>query len=247
MVNQHNFNNPENLQLSNSYSVISATLDNPYVAKPIEYGDFRSADPVINSMLPKKLNLGHNNGNADNGNDIITPNHNVNLGLTSPGTVTKSMECSGLDYIDTNTNYDKLPFQVCLNKFNKQYRIPEMAFNNLMNDLPYTFSALQKDEKERYLSSLQGFIDKESRKNNIHLNQGHNKHYNNPHNDDDSDDSDNNVHKSAHLHSFTNIKEHFGDKKPKCSGLGLSLSGILTIVIIIIIILVFVLFIANKN
>jgi hypothetical protein len=244
MINQHNFNNPENLQLSNSYGVISATLDNPYVAKPIEYGDFRSADPVLNSMLPKLLNLGHNDGNANNGNDITSPNHNVNLGLTSPGTVTKSMECSGLDYIDTNTNYDKLPFQVCLNKFNKQYRIPEMAFNNLINDLPYTFSAVQEEEKERYLSSLQGFIDKESIKNGIHLNKHHNNH-NNHNNQPDNDDD--NSHKNTHIDSFKNIKEHFGDKKPKCSGSGLSLSGILTIVIIIIIIIVFVLFIANKN
>ena len=57
-ISNKNFNNPQNLQLSDSYSTISATLNNPYVAKPIDYGDFRSSDPVLNSMLPQIINLG---------------------------------------------------------------------------------------------------------------------------------------------------------------------------------------------
>ena len=70
-INNKNFNNPENLQLSDSYSVISSILNNPYVAKPIDYGDFRSADPVLNSMLPSVINQGKNNGNANNMKDVI--------------------------------------------------------------------------------------------------------------------------------------------------------------------------------
>lgn len=226
-----NFNNPENLQLSNSYSTISNTLNNSYVANPIEYGDFRSADPVLNNMLPKIINLGKDNGNANNMKDVININNrNINLGLTSPGYVDNAMKCTGLDFINTNSNVDKLPFQTCLNKFTKQYQIPEMEFNNLMNNLPYTFSALSPLEKKRYLNSLQNFIDTQLIKNG------------NSHNKDNNNNNDNDK----------NIKEYFGDSKvtqdeKNCSSTGLSLSGLLSIIIIIIIVLIFILFIANKN
>ena len=135
-----NFNNPQNLNLSNSFSTVSATLENPAVAQTPEYGDFRSADPGLAALLPK----------------------NLNYGITSPGTVNMETQCNGLDFMDTNPDFSRLPFSACLEKFNDQYRIPEMAFNNLMNSLPYTFSALTPDEQRRYLTSLQNFIDTET-------------------------------------------------------------------------------------
>jgi hypothetical protein len=239
-INQQNFNNPQNLQLSDSFSTISATLNNPFVPKPIDYGDFRSSDPVLNSMLPGVINLGKDNGNANNMKDVFNGNNNFNYGLTSPGFVDNAMKCTGLDFVNTNPDYDKLPFQTCLNKFNSQYQIPEMAFNNLMNNLPYTFSALSPDEQKRYLSSLQNFVDTESTKNGIDMNNMNNlkEKYETVNNEI----SDNN-----------NIKEHFGKQhtgsgqEKSCSSSSLSLSGILSIVLIVIIVLVFLLFIANKN
>lgn len=234
-INQQNFNNPQNLQLSDSFSTISATLNNPFVAKPIDYGDFRSSDPVLNSMLPAVINLGKDDGNAHNMKDVFKGNNNFNYGLTSPGFVDNAMKCTGLDFVNTNPDYDKLPFQTCLNKFNSQYQIPEMAFNNLMNNLPYTFSALSPDEQKRYLSSLQNFVDTESTKNGIDMNKINNlkEKYETINNE---------------ISSKNNIKEHFGSgHKKSCSSSSLSLSGILTIVLIVIIVLVFLLFIANKN
>ncbi len=64
--------------------------------------------------------------------------------------------------MDTNPDYNKIPFGFCLNKYQKQYRIPEIAFNNLMNSLPYTFSALSEEEKKRYLDLLNKFIKNET-------------------------------------------------------------------------------------
>ena len=230
-INQQNFNNPQNLQLSDSFSTISATLNNPFVPKSIAYGDFRSSDPVLNSMLPGVINLGKDNGNANNMKDVFNGNNNFNYGLTSPGFVDNAMKCTGLDFVNTNPDFDKLPFQVCLNKFNSQYQIPEMAFNNLMNNLPYTFSALSPQEQKRYLSSLKNFVDTESTKNGIDMNNM------------------NNLKEKYEI--VNNVKENFGNKhdsKPKgCSSSSLSLSGILSIVLIVIIVLVFLLFIANKN
>ena len=135
-----NFNNPQNLNLSNSFSTVSATLENPAVAQTPEYGDFRSADPGLAALLPK----------------------NLNYGITSPGTVNMETQCNGLDFMDTNPDFSRLPFSACLEKFNDQYRIPEMVFNNTMNSLPYTFSALTPDEQRRYLTSLQNFVDTET-------------------------------------------------------------------------------------
>ena len=237
-INLQNFNNPQNLQLSNSFSTISATLNNPYVSKPIDYGDFRSSDPVLNSMLPAVINLGKDNGNANNSKDILNGNNNFNYGLTSPGFIDNAMKCTGLDYVNTNPDFNKLSFQQCLNKFNSQYQIPEMSFNNLINNLPYTFSALSPNEQKRYLSSLQNFIDTQSTKNGIHIN---------------STDKINNLKenfKTLNNETSNNndVKENFGDKSEKnCSSSTLSLSGILSIVLIVIIVLVFLLFIANKN
>ena len=239
-INQQNFNNPQNLQLSDSFSTISATLNNPFVPKPIDYGDFRSSDPVLNSMLPGVINSGKNNGNANNMKDVFNGNNNFNYGLTSPGFVDNAMKCTGLDFVNTNPDYDKLPFQTCLNKFNSQFQIPEMAFNNLMNNLPYTFSALSPDEQKRYLSSLQNFIDTESTKNGIDMN--------NMNNLKEKYETVNNE-----TSSKNNIKENFGKQhtgngnEKNCSSSNLSLSGILSIVLIVIIVLVFLLFIANKN
>lgn len=137
----YNFNNPQFLSLSDSYSTVSATLENPAVKSGINYGDFTSADPYLSTLLPK----------------------NLNYGITSPGTVHMETDCSGLDFMNTNPDYDKLPFKVCLEKFSDQYKIPEMTFNNLMNNLPYTFSSLSEEEKKRYLKSLQEFVNKESK------------------------------------------------------------------------------------
>lgn len=239
-INQQNFNNPQNLQLSDSFSTISATLNNPFVPKPIDYGDFRSSDPVLNSMLPGVINLGKDNGNANNMKDVFNGNNNFNYGLTSPGFVDNAMKCTGLDFVNTNPDYHKLPFQTCLNKFNSQFQIPEMAFNNLMNNLPYTFSALSPDEQKRYLSSLQNFVDIESTKNGIDMN--------NMNNLKEKYETVNNE-----TSSKNNIKENFGKQhtgsgdEKNCSSSSLSLSGILSIVLIVIIVLVFLLFIANKN
>ena len=142
MIKLNNFNNPEDLALSNSYSTVSVTLDNPILDNTINYGDFRTANPIMQSMLPK----------------------NLNLGITSPGFVDMETNCTGLDYMNTNPDYDKLPFMVCLNKFQQEYQIPEMAFNNLLKNLPYTFSALTEEEKRRYLASLENFLKKEKSK-----------------------------------------------------------------------------------
>ena len=250
-VNQQNFNNPQNLQLSDSFSTISTTLNNPFVPKPIAYGDFRSSNPVLNSMLPGVINLGKDNGNANNMKDVLNGNNNFNYGLTSPGFVDNAMKCTGLDFVNTNPDYDKLPtFQVCLNKFNSQYQIPEMSFNNLMNNLPYTFSALSPQEQKRYLSSLQKFVDTESIKNGIDMNNNlkeNNEIFNNvKENFGDTEFIKNGIDMN------NNLKENFGNKhdsklEKNCSSSSLSLSGILSIVLIVIIILVFLLFITNKN
>jgi len=239
-INKKNFNNPENLQLSSSYSTISNTLNNPYTIKPIKYGDFSSADPVLNSMLPGVINLGKDNGNANYMKDVVNGKKNLNPGLTSPGFIDNAMECVGLDFVNTNPDYDKLPFQVCLNKFNTEYQIPEIVFNNLMNNLPYTFSALSPIEKKKYLTSLQNFIDTQSK--NIKFNT------NNTNNTNSTNNTNNSEKKFQKFQNDIEIKEYFGNKNEEnSSDSGLSLSGILSIVLIIIIVLIFLLFITNKK
>lgn len=230
-INQKNFNNPQNLQLSDSYSTISATLNNPYVSKTIDYGDFRSADPGLNSMLPAIVNHGRVNGNANNMKNVYNGNKNLNLGITSPGTVDNAMEQVGLNFINTNPDYDKLPFKVCLDKFNSQWQIPQMVFNNLMNNLPYTFSALSQEEKNKYLYLMQTFIENESVKNRINIKKKMK-------NVDIKEDNNKEYFNSINSTNSTNSS---------CTNSTLSLSGMLSIIIIIVIVLIFLLFIANKN
>ena len=218
MANSSNFNNPSKLNSSNSYSVVS-----PY----LEYGDFRSADPTLTKMLPKIHNLGpDNNGNANNYKDVIDAskgNRNINLGLTSPGTVEKSMSCSGLDYVQTNPDYSTLPFQTCLDKFEKQYFMPNIVFNNLLNNLPYTFDRLSEEDKNNYLKSLQNFIKNQ---------------------ENSKDENNNSVKQVINDKENFQVKEHL---KNSCSGDGFSLIGILTIIIVVILIIIFLIFITKNN
>lgn len=191
-----NFNNPQNLNLSNSFSTVSATLENP------AYGDFRSADPGLAALLPK----------------------NLNYGITSPGTVNMETQCNGLDFVDVNVpDFSRLPFQVCLDKFSDRYQIPEIAFNNLMNSLPYTFSALSKEEQTKYLNSLQNFISEESSKSNHPM-------------------------KAKTVHFSDNKKEKFGSngiKKDDCLDNNI-LTNVLYISIIVIMCLLFLIFYLKK-
>jgi len=233
MVNSGNFNNPSELNLSDSYSVVSATLDNPFVTQTVEYGDFRSADPTLAEILPKTLNLGpKNNGNADNYKDVLCGskgNNNINLGLTSPGKVTKAMSCSGLDYIQTNPDYSTLPFQTCLDKFETQYYIPNTVFNNLLNNIPYTFEKLSDEDKKEYLMSLQKFINKEEKENGIDVKI---------------------VNKDIKERFENEIKENLengNNNGSSCSDSGFNLTNILTIIIVVILIIIFLLFITKNN
>ena len=50
-INHQNFNNPQNLQLSDSFSTISATLNNPFVPKPIAYGDFKERKILLLALI----------------------------------------------------------------------------------------------------------------------------------------------------------------------------------------------------
>ena len=140
-----NFNNPSNIPSNNTYSVVSATLENPFVTNKVDYGNFTSADPVLREILPKNVN--------------------INLGITSPGFVDDEGVCTGLGFINNNPSYDKMPFSVCLDKYNTQYAIPESVFDNLMHNLPYTFDRLSKEEKKKYLSQFKKFIEKEEKSN----------------------------------------------------------------------------------
>lgn len=133
-----NNNNPTDInERTKSYSVIVPPLDNK-----LPYNYFGSANPEIDSRLP----------------------YRINLGLTSPGTIHKATACDGLDFINTNPDYDKIPFEYCLKKFGDHYQIPGLTFNNLLNNLPYTFSALTNEQKNSYLSKLKEFVNKESSK-----------------------------------------------------------------------------------
>lgn len=216
-----NFNNPSDLNLSNSYSTVSATLDNPFFNKQL-YGNFGSADPVLQEILPKKINLGPNNGNNNNQGGPL------NLGLTSPGTVLNSMDCSGLDFVNTNPSYDNLTFQMCLDKFNDEYRIPYMTFNNLLKNLPYTFSALNEHQKRHYLHKISKFLDLELNKLN------HKEKFENFENKNENENFEN---------KNENFNENFDDAPNSSSNLPI----ILCLVLLIIILVTSVLFIANKK
>ena len=138
MVN-YNYNNPTNInEITNSYSVVvppSLNIDNPFVNNN-NNNYFGSANPEIESRLPQRINLGPQG-----------PNKNLQLGITSPGTIDKATACDGLDFVNTNPDYDKIPFEYCLQKFGKHYQIPGIAFDNLLNNLPYTFSSLTDEQK----------------------------------------------------------------------------------------------------
>ena len=222
-----NFNNPQNLDLSDSYSTVSATLNNPFV----EYGDFRTADPTLTNILPKQINLGNNNGNANDSKDVLDKtNNNLNLGLTSPGFIDNAYKCTGLDFINTNPDYDNLTFQTCLNKFEKEFRIPELTFNNLLNNLPYTFSALTNEDKKRFLDNLQNFI-------------------NNERNNEINNDSKKN-NKKEKVKNSPQVKEYMkndNDNDNECVSSTLSLTAILTLIIIPLFIIVFVIYLTKKN
>lgn len=225
-----NFNNPDKINNSNSYSIISATLDNPFVKfKPdLAYGDFRSADPVLTSILPK----------------------NLNLGIPSSGFLDTATECTGLQIMNNNPDFDKLPFKVCLDKFSDQYTIPEMTFYNLLNNLPYTFSVLSDEQKKKYIHRLKTFVDTESVKNNIQLQ------------DTIISDKSNDLQNKLDLHKADKIIEHFesennlgnsngngsGNSNSKCNGdKSLKLNYILFIILIIILCIAFlVCFTKNK-
>ena len=225
-----NFNNPDKINNSNSYSIISATLDNPFVKfKPdLAYGDFRSADPVLTSILPK----------------------NIPLGLTSPGFLDKATECTGLQIMNNNPDFDKLPFKVCLDKFSDQYAIPEMTFNNLFNNLPYTFSVLSDEEKKNYIHRLKTFVDTESVKNNIQVQ------------DSIISDKSNDLQNKLDLDKADKIIEHFegvnnlgngngngsGNSNNKCKGdKSLKLNYILFIILIIILCIAFLVYFTKNK
>ena len=221
MVN-YNHNNPTNInEITNSYSVVvppSLNINNPFVNSNqqnnnnLPYGYFGSANPEIESRLPRKINLGPQG-----------PNKNLQLGLTSPGTIDKATACDGLDFINTNPDYDKIPLEYCLQKFGKHYQIPGMTFDNLLNNLPYTFSALTNEQKNSYLSKLKDFVNKESSK----------------------------ISGNKVEHFGNNKKENYGNSKDsddsECSDSNISLSGVLCIIVIIIIVILFLLFLAKKN
>lgn len=143
----------------------------------------------------------------------------LNSGLTSPGTIDNEMECTGLNFFNTNSDYDDLTFQTCLNKFEKDYYINEITFNNLMKNLPYTFSSLNSEQKKKYLDKLEDFITKvkdvPNKKENFQNNKQHYETLQNSNNDN-------------------------------CSDSNFNLSGVLAIIIMILIIIIFVMFITKK-
>lgn len=234
MVNYNN-NNPTNInEITNSYSVIvppSLNIDNPFINSNQQnnnnnfpYGYFGSANPEIESRLPHKINLGPKGPKGPKGPQ--GPNNNLQLGITSPGTIDKATACDGLDFVNTNPDYDKIPLEYCLQKFGEHYQIPGIAFDNLLNNLPYTFSALTNEQKNSYLSKLKDFVNKESSKlpgNKVeHFGNNKKENYGNSNVSNYSNDSD-------------------------CSNSNISLSGVLCIIVIIVIIILFLLFIAKKN
>lgn len=230
MVN-YNHNNPTNInEITNSYSVIvppSLNIDNPFVNSNqqnnnnnnnLPYGYFGPANPEIESRLPHKINLGPQGPQGPGG-----PNKNLQLGITSPGRIDKATACDGLDFVNTNPDYDKIPFEYCLQKFGEHYQIPGLTFDNLLNNLPYTFSALTNEQKNSYLSKLKDFVNKESSK----LSGNKVEHFGN------------------------NKKENYGNSNDSndsdCSDSKISLSGVLCIIVIIVIVILFLLFLAKKN
>lgn len=157
----------------------------------------------MNNNVQKKINPKTSNG--------------LNLGLTSPGTIDNEMQCTGLDFFNTNSDYDDLTFQKCLNKFEKDYYINEIPFNNMIKNLPYTFSSLNSEQKKKYLNKLEDFIAKVK---------------------DAPDKRENFQNNKENYESSTN--------DDNCSDSNFNLTGVLAIIIMVLIIVVFVMFITKK-
>lgn len=123
---------------------------NPFVEPSLSYFEFGNSNKQLNALLPR-INLPKDN----------LDNHKINYGLTSPGTLNNPMECSGLDFMNTST-FDKkeLVFSQCLNKFMNKFQMPQLTFENLLNNLPYTFSALNEQEQKEVIKRLEEFIER---------------------------------------------------------------------------------------
>ena len=120
---------------------------NPFVEPSLSYFEFGNSDQQLNALLPR-INLPKDD----------LGNHKINYGLTSPGTLNNPMECSGLDFMNTST-FDKkeLVFSQCLSKFMNKFQMPQLTFENLLNNLPYTFSALNEQEQKEVIKRLEEF------------------------------------------------------------------------------------------
>jgi len=132
MKDELNFNNPSFLNKNNDTTSL--------VVLPTDYGNFGSLNPDLQGRLP-----------------VIATN--VNLGITSPGTLNPSMECTGLDFVNTNPPYEKLTFQECTNKFETEFRIPQTQIRNLFKNAEYTYAALPDSDKKYYLDTFKKFIE----------------------------------------------------------------------------------------
>ena len=115
---------------------------NPFVEPSLSYFEFGNSDQQLNALLPR-INLPKDD----------LGNHKINYGLTSPGTLNNPMECNGLDFMNTST-FDKkeIVFSQCLSKFMNKFQMPQLTFENLLNNLPYTFSALNEQEQKEVIN-----------------------------------------------------------------------------------------------
>ena len=142
-----------NLRLSELKSNGIVNVNDPSVGElSVKYGDFGQADPDLTKRLP----------------------YSVNLGLTSPGFLDNASECTGVNFINQNPEYDKITFSQCLNKFQDQYFIPQQGFASLLKNLPLTFSALDNDSKKYYINELQKFINTVDEKNKYNISKKNN-------------------------------------------------------------------------
>lgn len=83
--------------------------------------------------------------------------NNIDRGITSPGNIDKADLHNGLDFVSTNNNYN-VSLEHCLNKYGNEFTVPKLTFNNIINNLPYTFSSLNSEDKKIYLEKLNLFI-----------------------------------------------------------------------------------------
>lgn len=162
----------------------------------IKYGDFGNANPELTNKLPTS----------------------VNLGLTSPGFLDNASECSGIDFVNINNkNNDNITFSQCLDKFQDQFSIPQLGFASLMKNLPYTFSALNREDKEYYIKELKNFINSVDK--NKKTNENNKENFTSDHSDH---------------------KEHFGQSKKELNEAcikipNIEINNILVLIIIILI------------